>query len=470
MGVMALRGRSTSFDLPQSGSMSDSTGAGPSEPDYDAIVIGAGVIGGAVAYELARRGHRTLSIDKGPGAGYGSTSASSAMIRFSYSTETGVAAAWDGMHYWRNWAEYLGAPDESGYAKLVQCGMVLLIQGEEGHHNRVMPLWDRLAVPYEYWDRAELERRVPTFDLDLYGPPSRSTDDDFWKDAHGTMVGALFSPDAGYVDDPQLAAHNLQRAAEAQGGEFRFRTEVVGFLKQSGDSRDRVKGVELADGSTVTAKVVVNVGGPHSSDINKLAGVYDAMNIKTTSIRHETYHVPGPSDMDFTANGFAVADDDSGIYFRPQPGNNILVGTTDPPCDPKIVVGPDEELGEVTSDGWETNTMRINKRMPTLGVPLPHDKKGVVDRYDKSDDWIPIYDRTDLDGFYVAIGTSGNQFKNAGVAGHMMAELIEAVEGGHDHDADALQVTARYTGLNLDMATFRRNRQINPSSSMSVHG
>ena len=235
-------------------------------------------------------------------------------------------------------------------------------------------------------------------------------------------------------------------------------------------SRDRVTGVELADGSTVTAKVVVNVGGPHSSDINKLAGVYDAMNIKTTSIRHETYHVPGPSDMDFTADGFAVADDDSGIYFRPQPGNNILVGTTDPPCDPKVLVGPDEELGEVTSDGWETNTMRINKRMPTLGVPLPHEKKGVVDRYDKSDDWIPIYDRTDLDGFYVAIGTSGNQFKNAGVAGHMMAELIEAVEGGHDHDAEPLQVTARYTGLNLDMATFTRNRQINPSSSMSVHG
>lgn len=473
MGVMALCSQSTLFDLPQLGIMSDPTGAGLGEPEFDAIVIGAGVIGGAVAFELARRGHRTLSIDKGPGAGYGSTSASSALIRFSYSTETGVAAAWDGMHYWRNWPAYLGAPDESGYAKLVPCGMVLLIQGDEGHHNRVMPLWDRLKVPYEYWDRAELEQRLPTFDLDLYGPPSRSTDDDFWKDAHGTMVGALFSPDAGYVDDPQLAAHNLQRAAEAQGGEFRFRTEVVGFATRPGDSAasgDRVTGVELADGSTVTAKVVVNVGGPHSSDINKLAGLYDAMNIKTTSIRHETYHVPGPSDMDYTADGFAVSDEDSGIYFRPQPGNNLLVGTTDPACDPKVPVGPDDELGEVTSDGWETNTMRINKRMPTLGVPLPHEKKGVVDRYDKSDDWIPIYDRTDLDGFYVAIGTSGNQFKNAGVAGHMMAELIEAVEGGHDHDAEPLQVTGRYTGLKLDMATFSRNRQINPSSSMSVLG
>jgi sarcosine oxidase subunit beta len=70
----------------------------------------------------------------------------------------------------------------------------------------------------------------------------------------------------------------------------------------------------------------------------------------------------------------------------------------------------------------------------------------------------------------VAIGTSGNQFKNAGVAGHMMAELIEAVEAGHDHDREPLQVTGRYTGHNLDLGTFSRNRQINVNSSMTVHG
>ena len=50
--------------------------------------------------------------------------------------------------------------------------------------------------------------------------------------------------------------------------------------------------------------------------------------------------------------------------------------------------------------------------------------QAVVDLYDVSDDWVPIYDRTDLDGFYVAIGTSGNQYKNGPVAGHVMAELI----------------------------------------------
>ena len=439
-----------------------------SEPtsDYDAIVIGAGVIGAAVAYELSQRGLRTISIDKGPAAGFGSTSASSAVIRFSYSTHTGVATAWEGMHYWERWPEYLDVADENGYAQFMRCGMALLITGEHGHHERVRPIWDELDVPYEYWDREQLRAKMPAFDLGLYGPPARSSDDSFWDPPQGELFGALYSPDAGYVDDPQLAAHNLQRAAEAIGGEFRFRTEVVGIVHEHG----RCVGVDVSDGSRISAPVVVNVAGPHSSEINKLAGVFDSMAIKTQSIRHETYHVPGPPDFDFTTDGFAAADDDNGIYFRPQPGNNILVGTTDPPCDPKVPVGPDEDLGELTIDGWQTNAMRINKRMPSVGVPPPHEKKGVVDRYDKSDDWIPIYDRTDLDGFYVAAGTSGNQFKNAAVAGHMMAELILAVEAGHDHDHDPLQVTARYTGLNLDLSTFRRNRTIHANSSMTVHG
>jgi len=38
--------------------------------------------------------------------------------------------------------------------------------------------------------------------------------------------------------------------------------------------------------------------------------------------------------------------------------------------------------------------------------------------------WIPIYDKSDLPGFYLAIGTSGNQYKNAPEVGKMMAELI----------------------------------------------
>ena len=81
--------------------------------------------------------------------------------------------------------------------------------------------------------------------------------------------------------------------------------------------------------------------------------------------------------------------------------------------------------------------------MPSLRIP--NERKGIVDLYDVSDDWIPIYDRSDLDGFYMAIGTSGNQFKNAPVVGHLMAELIDRVEHGHDHDDEPVKVRCVYT-------------------------
>ena len=221
-------------------------------------------------------------------------------------------------------------------------------------------------------------------------------------------------------------------------------------------------------GATASAPVVANVAGPHSYLINQMAGVFDTMNIKTKALRHEVHHVPSPKGFDFQREGFNTADDDNGIYFRPETGNHILIGSTDPVCDPREFVDPDDYDQEISDAQWEAQVLRFNRRVPSTGVP--HDKKGVVDLYDVSDDWIPIYDRTDLDGFYVAIGTSGNQYKNAGVAGHCMAELITAVEGGHDHDADPLRVTGRYTGLELDLGAFSRNREINPDSSMSVHG
>ena len=70
----------------------------------------------------------------------------------------------------------------------------------------------------------------------------------------------------------------------------------------------------------------------------------------------------------------------------------------------------------------------------------------------------------------MAVGTSGNQFKNAPVAGYAMAELIDAVEKGHDHDNDPVKVKTIYTGLELNMGFYSRNREINMDSSFSVNG
>ena len=57
---------------------------------YDALIIGAGVIGAAIAHELAGRGWKTLTVDKAASAGAGSTINSCAIVRFSYSSVEGT--------------------------------------------------------------------------------------------------------------------------------------------------------------------------------------------------------------------------------------------------------------------------------------------------------------------------------------------------------------------------------------------
>jgi sarcosine oxidase subunit beta len=84
-----------------------------------AVIIGGGVIGCAIALQLARKGYRTTNVDKNAEVGSGSTSNSCAIVRFSYSTLEGVMLAQEGCQYWLNWPEFLGVQDERGFAKFI---------------------------------------------------------------------------------------------------------------------------------------------------------------------------------------------------------------------------------------------------------------------------------------------------------------------------------------------------------------
>ena len=148
----------------------------------DAVVIGAGVIGAAVALELARGGRSVISVDKGPAPGAGSTSASSSIIRFSYSTVDAVLTAWESAAVWRGWDEHLGGVDPDGMARFVRTGnLIFCTEGYDG--SGIMALWDDIGIPYERLDAAELRHRFPGLDPGRYYPPKRIDDPAFGDDA-----------------------------------------------------------------------------------------------------------------------------------------------------------------------------------------------------------------------------------------------------------------------------------------------
>ena len=431
---------------------------------YDAIIIGAGIIGASIAFEMSKRGHKTLNVDKLGVAGAGSTANTCAIIRTHYSTLEGTAMAYESYLHWKKWAEYLDADDELGHAVFHDTGFLVLL-GENRDVSSILEHHKELGIPYEEWSVEELLEKEPFLDTTSFYPPRRPDEEDWGKTNGKKLTGAVFFPTGGYINDPTLSVHNVQRAAEAKGAEFQFKAEVAEVRQEDG----KVIGITLKDGEQIDAPVVVNAAGPHSFIINRLAGVEESMKIKTRALRHEVHFVPQPEGYDVKKHGHMTSDDDIAGYSRPETGNLLLVGSQDPECDPQEwVEDPDNYNQQITDAQWRAQVFRMAQRIPSL--PIPGQGRGIVDLYDVSDDWIPIYDKSDLGGFYLAIGTSGNQYKNGPVVGVLMADLIDACENGRDHDKAPIIVECPITGVTLNTGFYSRNREINENSSFSVLG
>ena len=431
--------------------------------EYDAIIIGAGIIGNCIAYELALKGFKTLNVDKLGGSGFGSTSGSCAIIRLYYSFPEGVALAREGYYYWLDWNRYLNVIDPDGMAYYKNTGAMVFKSEVNNNLVNIKTSLDKLGVGYLDLSPEDMKRYIPNPDLRAYHPQKLMDDPAFGNPTGEKINGALYVPESGYVSDPKLSTHNVEMAARNVGSDFLFNAEVVDILKKDG----RTSGIALKDGSTIYAPVVVNVSGPHSYLINKMAGIEDQMNIKTRALRVEVAHVPSPEGVDWEKTGIITSDSDTGVYTRPETGNHFLIGSEEPDCDPLDYVDPDNYNTDFT-DQNRTQAMREAMRIPDL--PIPNKPQGLVDLYDVSDDWYPIYDKSSLPGFYMAIGTSGNQYKNAPVVGVFMSDLIGYCENGHDHDTDPLQYRMKYINHTLNIGFFSRNREINKDSSFSVIG
>ena len=222
--------------------------------------------------------------------------------------------------------------------------------------------------------------------------------------------------------------------------------------------------------------------------------------------------MPPPEEhrFDHIHGGYILCDSNLGIYFRPDVGNKvsiqrsprslvtclttfayiciykvslwiwvqylticgikstnqILIGGSEPPCDPLHYVENADELDTDFSEEWTHNVYRANLRFPSLGVPAGSQQKGIVSAYDVTEDWVPIYDKTQLGGYFMCVGTSGNQFKNAAPVGKMMAQLIDEVSAGKDHDNDPVVFNLAKSGLgDINMRLFSRKRSIQSTSN-----
>jgi len=394
-----------------------------------AIVIGAGVIGCSIAFEMAAKGYDVIEVDKAQGPGKRSTSTSI-------------------------------DKKQERYSKMIDVGVVMLdapvISGE-----KTSQLFDAVGIPYEVWNSTDLSKNVTGIDAGKYWPPKKLDDDEFWEDAKEPL-GAIFTPNGGYINDPLLATENLAQAAISAGVKFRFKSKVTAILKEG----NKVTGVEVDGNEKILADIVINAGGPWSNRINELAGVGQDFTISVRPMRQEVHQINTPMNL---IPGPIVGDLDLGTYMRSTPTGSTLIGGTEPECDGLDWVDDVEAVNlNRTKELFEAQVTRAARRFPSLKIP--NSPSGIAGIYDVAADWTPIYDRTELDGFFVAIGTSGNQFKNAPMVGKLMTELIDAVRAGRDHDVDPVKVRAERTGNEISLGAFSRKRLFNADNTGTVMG
>ena len=437
-------------------------------------VIGAGVIGCAVALELRRGGHDVTVLDKNGDVGHGSTAASCGIVRRFYAQPGMIAMAHEAWHIWDDWDTFLGPIDDDRIT-FPRPGMLFVPPRlDEGVHATVAEM-QRLGIRATVLSAEEIAERFPFLDVASNFPPRPANDPGFFEATGRQIEGGVFEEDAGYVVFPALAAQNLRRAAERDGVRFVLNHRVTG-IAQTGSGGESTAGerrfhMETADGTSIEAEIVVNVAGPHSAIINRLAGV--ALPLETRPLRREVHTLNNPlygpegagggagaadANADAGAKLPIVGDLDGGVYFRPESGGRkIIVGSTDPKCDAlEFVDDPDHFNTGITGTYRERQCFRLMKRFPQVRLGPG---KGVADLYDVTvRDWYPIVDRTELPGYYVCIGTSGSSFKTAPVLGLLMARIIEECEAGNDTDRTPLQLTLSRIGATVDTRFLSRTR------------
>lgn len=215
----------------------------------DLVIVGAGVIGATLAWNLRASGLDVLVVDRAePGSAtttwtYAWMNASS-KVRLGYVPEyvaLSIQASHDpyelGLEIPGDWLH------ATGNLELVAAENAA---GLEAYVRRMVGL----GYPAQVLDHDQLVRRYPDLEVEV-----------------GTVAG--WYPTEGWIDGPALVADIVDRLADSR---VRFHTdEVVGFDRDS--DRARITCVRLASGEQVAADRVVLSAGAWTADLAEMVGV-----------------------------------------------------------------------------------------------------------------------------------------------------------------------------------------------------
>lgn len=357
---------------------------------YDVVVIGAGVIGTSVAFQLSRLGAKSvLVLDRGM-IGAGTTSQSSGILRTHYSVRENVELARKSWDVFNDFASYLG--DDEASCGLVKCGY--MIAASEG--DKLEPLRASLNQQIEQGIPLELLNRKQASEL----LPIARFDD-------AALIG--YEPEAGFAD-AYLVATSFARAARRGGVTIKENVSVDEILFEG----NRVVGVSTSIGNFATSMVIStqNIWTP------ELAG-WTGRSLPIMPERHAVLALEcEAAKYTFSMPVFKDLASPGMLYCRSYGGSQMLV--SEGVVGEKLNVA-DTEQGDIPMDYIVDVGTQVAERFPdyeTAGIASSW--TGV---YDVTPDWNPVLGKLPgIEGLVVGYGFSGHGFKLSPTVGRVLAQ------------------------------------------------
>ncbi len=356
-------------------------------PDrVELVIVGAGVMGLAIAYNLCKRGLTDIAIlDKGYLAA-GASGRNGGGIRQQWSTETHIRLMQESVRLCKRFAKELGVNvwfRQGGYLFLADTPQQL------ERLERNLELQNRCGVDTRMVDAAEAQRIVPQLDT-------------------STLLGAAYNPSDGILF-PWPFLWGYAQGATKLGAQLFTHTEVTAIDVESDGFR-----VHTPRGS-VRAKRVLNACGAWSPAIANMVGV----DLPTHPIRHEICS----SEPLKPFLGPMVSSLSTGLYCSQSMRGEIVGGVSLTGDHPTLAMGSRLKFAA-------TYARELIRLMPILAdVKILRQWAGP---YDETDDGNPILgEPPDVPGFYFCSGFGGHGFMMAPVMGVYYAELLT---GGETHE------------------------------------
>lgn len=348
----------------------------------DIVIIGGGITGCALAYELAVRGMKNIVVLEKQYLASGATGRCGAGVRQQWGTETNAILARDSVKRFEGMNEELKYDldiefKQGGYL------MVAYTPGEWEQYKKNVAVQHSLGIPTKMISPQEAKEIVPHLNTE-------------------GLIGATFCQTDGHAN-PFHVVDAYYKAALRLGVKFETYTTVTDIKRENG----RVTGVRTSRGD-IDAPLVVNACGYAAGTICKMVG----FDLPLYPQRHQAL-VTEPVEP---CQGPMVISLHHRLYCQQTPHGSFIMGVGDP-NEPK-----DFDIHST----WEF--LEDVARQATTVLPLLKNLRVVRQwsgLYDMSPDANPIFDQIpEAQGMWVAAGFSGHGFMVGPQTAVLLAQKI----------------------------------------------